>query len=202
MRDLGWVSVNRVAAAAGSRKQGNGKKRQRIEKTTYVETKTVTTAEGGEVEVRLIAKGGRIGLGEITETGEPVFVPLERVRRHRNADTIRTFLWYNDYRLPERLGGGIVTVRSHSNDEDKRRKFNRAENVRQIPPGDPDFETLYKRRNDVESINRHLDDTLWLRRAHAVGARRQLLNVITYAMGVNAMSMRVHRQGLAPPLAA
>ena len=34
MRDLGWVSVNRVAAAAGSRKQGNGKKRKRIEKTT------------------------------------------------------------------------------------------------------------------------------------------------------------------------
>jgi len=39
MRDLGWVSVNRVAAAAGSRKQCNGKKRKRIEKTTYVETK-------------------------------------------------------------------------------------------------------------------------------------------------------------------
>ena len=38
MRDLGWVSVNRVAAAAGSRQQGNGKKRKRIEKTTYVET--------------------------------------------------------------------------------------------------------------------------------------------------------------------
>ncbi len=44
--------------------------------------------------------------------------------------------------------------------EDRQRKFNRAENVRQIPPGDPDFETLYKRRNDAESINWHLDDTL------------------------------------------
>ena len=36
-------------------------------------------------------------------------------------------------RLPERLGGGIVTVRLHSNDDDKQRKFNRAGNVRQIP---------------------------------------------------------------------
>ena len=90
----------------------------------------------------------------------------------------------------------------HSNADEKRRKFKRAENVRQIPPGDVDFETLYQRRNDAESINRHLDDTLWLRRAHSVGARRQLLNLITYAMGVNAMSMHVHRQGLAPPLAA
>ncbi len=103
--------------------------------------------------------------------------------------------------LPERLGGGIVTVRLHNNDEDKQRTFNRAENGRQIPPGDPGYETVYKRRNDAESINGHLDDTLWLRRAHSVGARRQLLNLITYAVGVNAMSMHVHRQGLAPPIA-
>ena len=74
------MSVNRVAAAAGSRQQGNGKKRKRIEKTTYVETKNVITPDGGEVEVRLIAKGGWIGLGELIETGEPVFAPLECVR--------------------------------------------------------------------------------------------------------------------------
>jgi len=95
-----------------------------------------------------------------------------------------------------------VTVRLDTNDEGRQRKFNRAENVRRIPPGDPGFETLYRRRSDAESINRHLDDTLWLRRAHSVGARRQLLNLISYALGVNAMSMHVHRQGVAPSLAA
>ena len=95
-----------------------------------------------------------------------------------------------------------MTVRLHANAEDTKRKFNRAENVRQIAPGDPDFETLYRRRNDAESINRHLDDTLWLRRAHSIGNRRQLLNMITYALGVNALSMHVRRQGLAPPQAA
>jgi hypothetical protein len=131
--------------------------------------------------------------------GKPVFVPLDRVRTHRNTDKRGTFRWYNDYRLPEHLGGGVVTVRLHANAEDAKRKFNRAENVRQIPPGDPDFEVLYRRRNDAESINRHLDDTLWLRRAHSVGNRRQLLNMITYALGVNALSMHVRRQGLAPP---
>ena len=36
--------------------------------------------------------------------------------------------------------------------------------VRQIPPVDPDLEVSYNRRNDAESINHHLDDTLWLRR--------------------------------------
>lgn len=201
MRELGWVSVNRVTAAAGSRKAGGGKNRRHVEKLVYVETKTVRTASG-DVMVRLLAEGGRIGLGEVTETGEPVFVPLERVRTHRNPDKRGTFRWYNDYRLPERVGGGVVTVRLHANHDDAKRKFNRAENVRQIAPGDPDFEVLYRRRNDAESINRHLDDTLWLRRAHSVGHRRQLVNLITYALGVNGLSMQVHRRGLAPPAAA
>ena len=200
MRDLGWVSVNRVTANAGSRKRP-AKDRKRVEKTVYVETKTIRTPDG-EQQVRLISQGGRIGLGEVTESGKPVFVPLDRIRTHRNTDKRGTYRWYNDYRLPEHLGGGVVTVRLHANAEDAKRKFNRAENVRQIPPGDPDFEVLYRRRNDAESINRHLDDTLWLRRAHSVGNRRQLLNMITYTLGVNALSMHVRRQGLAPPQVA
>ncbi|MDA9293049.1 hypothetical protein N9Q18_01045 [bacterium] len=200
MRDLGWVSVNRVTANAGSRKRP-AKDRKRVEKIVYVETKTIQTPDGVQ-QVRLISQGGRIGLGEVTESGKPLFVPLDRVRTHRNLDKRGTYRWYNDYRLPERLGGGTVTVRLNSNAEDTKRKFNRAENVRQIPPGDPDFEILYRRRNDAESINRHLDDTLWLRRAHSIGNRRQLLNMITYALGVNALSMHVHRHGLAPPQAA
>lgn len=61
MHGLGWLSINRVSAASGSRKQGSGKKRKRVEKITWVETKTVATPSG-EVEVRLIAQGGRIGL--------------------------------------------------------------------------------------------------------------------------------------------
>jgi hypothetical protein len=35
-----------------------------------------------------------------------------------------------------------------------------------------------------------------------LGARRQLLNLITYALGVNAMTMHVHCSGVAPPQAA
>lgn len=34
--------------------------------------------------------------------------------------------------------------------------------MRQIPPGDPDFETMYRRCNDAASIKEHLDDPrLW-----------------------------------------
>jgi hypothetical protein len=32
---------------------------------------------------------------------------------------------YNDYRLPEHLGGRQITVRLHQNEADRKRKFNR-----------------------------------------------------------------------------
>lgn len=46
------------------------------------------------------------------------------------------------------------------------------ENVRPIPPGDPDLVHLYRRRNDIESVNRGVDDSLYLRRAHSKGHAR------------------------------
>jgi hypothetical protein len=87
-----------------------------------------------------------------------------------------------------------VTVRLHGNAEDKQRGFNRTENVRPIPPGDGDFARLYARRNDAESINRHLDDTLWLGRAHSLGHARQHVNLIGFALSVNSVALHEHRR--------
>jgi hypothetical protein len=56
--------------------------------------------------------------------------------------------------------------------------------------------------NDAESINRHLDDSLWLRRAHSIGHRHQTLNLLTYALGINGLAVHLHRQRHAPPVAA
>ena len=192
LRDLGLLPVNRVAARSTVRNPNNTT-RKRIEKTTYVETKTVTTPTG-TIEVKLFARGGQIGIGELTDTGEITFIPLQRIRTHRTQTQTGTYRWYNDYRLPTEHGYATVTVRLHGNDDDKKRRFNRTENVRPIPPGDPDFDRLYKRRNDAESINRHLDDTLWLRRAHTIGQHRQTLNLLTYALGINAIAAHLHRQ--------
>ena len=35
--------------------------------------------------------------------------------------------------------------------------------MRVIPPSDPDFKSLYARRNDAESINRAIDDSMCCR---------------------------------------
>jgi len=111
------------------------------------------------------------------------------------------FRWYNDYALPEYYGGTTITVRLHNTADDARRKLNRTENLRPIAPGDPDFARLYSRRNDAESIDRDLEDTLWLRRAHSVGHARQLLNLIGYAITVNALDTHRYRRRQ-PSLAA
>ena len=63
-----------------------------------------------------------------------------------------TYRWYNQYALPEDLGGSTVTVPLHGNDEDAKRKLNRTENLRPIAPSDPVFADLFTRRNDAESI--------------------------------------------------
>ena len=84
-------------------------------------------------------------------------------------------------------------MRLHQDEADRKRKFNRTENVRAISPSDPDFPRLYGRRNDSESLNRALEDTLFLGRAHSLGWRRQQVEMLGWALTVNAMTMARHR---------
>jgi hypothetical protein len=67
----------------------------------------------------------------------------------------------------------------------RRRSSNRAENLRAIPRSDPDFARLYARRCDAESINRALEDTLYLNRSHSVGHLRQTADLLGFALMVN-----------------
>jgi hypothetical protein len=192
LRDFGLLPLNRVTAAKASAKKPRRGEGQRVEKSTHLEDREVSLPDGSTTSISLFAHGGAVGIGTLSATGDLLFTPLKRIRTHRRADKAR-FRWYNDYELPDHLGRQQVTVRLHGNDDDVQRRFNRTENVRPIPPSDPDFQRLYRRRNDAESINRALDDTLFLRRAHSIGHERQHLNLLTYALTVN--SLAVHRHG-------
>lgn len=175
---------------------------RRVAKSLHVEDKPVKGSDGREVSISLYAQDGAIGIGVLTDRGEMLFEPLRRFRTHRTRDKSGGYRWYNDYRLPQRLGGCIVTVRLHANDEDRAKRLNRTENVRPIPPSDPDFARLYARRNDAESINRNLEDTLFLGRAHSVGRLRQQVDLIGYALLVNGLTLFRHeRRGRLPAAA-
>jgi hypothetical protein len=202
LRDLGLLPVNRVTAAKAGVKQARRNDGRRVEKSTRLETKAIVLGDGTTRTVELYARGGAVGIGELTERGDLYFTELLRVRTHRNRDKSGTYRWYNDYRLPDLFGAGILTVRVHGSPEDAARKLNRTENVRVIAPTDADFARLYPRRNDAESINRNLDDTLWLGRAHSVGHQRQLLNLLGYALMVNGLALHRHRRRLPVAVAA
>jgi hypothetical protein len=196
LRDLGLLPVNRVTAAHAGAKQPRRADR-RVEKSAHIEDKTVIV-DGRPRTVSLYARGGALGIGELTDTGDLTFTQLSRFRTHRNQDKTGRYRWYNDYRLPDRYGSGTVTVRLHASPADAARHLNRTENLRPIPPTDPDFARLYPRRNDSESINRNLEDTLWLGRAHSVGHTRQHLNLLGYALMVNGLALHRHRRHRQP----
>jgi hypothetical protein len=194
LRDLGLLPVNRVTAAKADANQPRRDDGRREEKSTRLESKTISLPDGSTRTVELYARGGALGIGNLTENGDLHYTELPRIRTHRNRDQSGKYRWYNDYRLPELYGAGIVTVRLHGNDDDTARKLNRPENVRPIAATDPDFARLYPRRNDAESINRNLDDTLWLRRAHSLGHYRQTMNLLGYALMVNGLALHRHRR--------
>jgi hypothetical protein len=55
-------------------------------KSTRLETETITLANGSTRNVELYARGGAVGIGELTERGDLLFAELLRVRTHRNQD--------------------------------------------------------------------------------------------------------------------
>lgn len=68
--------------------------------------------------ISLFARGGALGIGTLTDTGEMAFTDLPRVRTHRHTGKT-SYRWYNDYRLPAHLGGGAtISMRLHGNAED------------------------------------------------------------------------------------
>lgn len=141
-----------------------------------------------------------IGIGEVDciPTGDRLdatFEPFKRLKLVRRPNRDGSWRIYQDYELPD-SGGSIVTVPMTPTSEDEKTKFHRCENVRCIPKGDPDYGTLLGRRQDIESINRSLEDTLFLGRAHSLGHRRQRVDLLGFAILTNSIAVSRHRQRL------
>jgi hypothetical protein len=185
MRSFGWLIMTKVHAVM----EGD----QLVER--HIEDVTVKLPDGRSTTLNIFAREGANGLRELTETGDPFFVPLERIKTERRAsDSAGTHRFYNVYRLPPEYGGGTRRLRLTGNEEDAQRGLNRAEHLRAIPPSDPDFRGLFRRRNDVESLHRGIEDSLYWSRAHSVGAVAQEADLLGFAIGLNALTRHRHRK--------
>lgn len=187
LHELGLIPIVPVTAKSGGKRQ----RKPREERTVRVEQREIQTPSGTET-IQLYTCMGAVGLGEVDECGEIVFRRLESAKVIRRENRDGTYRWYAGYRLPDEMGGEVILVRLDTTDDDVVRKFNRTEHLRAIPTDDPDWTRLYPRRSDAESINRALDDTLWLRRAHSKGRRRQLFELMGFALMTNALAVYRH----------
>ena len=61
------------------------------------------------------------------------------------------------------------------------------------------FDPLMGLWSDSESLNHGLEDTLFIGRAHSVGKARQLVDLIGFATGVNAIAVYRAAKREAPP---
>jgi hypothetical protein len=201
LRELGLLPISRVSGAAHLSKELRSA-RGRHERTIHLEDRPIILGDGSVRVLRLVARGGAIGLEDSTGDGNYEFVKLRRVRTLRFQDKSGLYRWYDQVALPDAYGGKTIMVRLQANEFDAARKFNRTEHVRPIPPDDPDFKRLYGRRSDVESINRGLEDSLYLRRAHSVGHAHQHVNLLGYALMVNSLALDQHHRRQPSSLAA
>jgi hypothetical protein len=145
-------------------------------------------ANGVSVKVRFVARDGALGIAGMDDRGGPRWERLERIQTLRRQNTT-TFRFYNLFALPARFQDREIRFSLLTNDDDLARGLNRAENLQAIPFGDPDFDGLYARRADTESLNRYVEDTLYLNRAHSVGHLQQLSDLLGLALLVNACTL-------------
>ena len=193
LHDLGLIPISPPTAAKAETKET-----AREEKVAFIEARTNALGE----QISLYAFGSQLGVGEFDADGEETFHPLTRLAIKKRPNGDGTFRWYGAYRLPDHFGGETILVRADTTDDDVNRGVNRSENYRLIPPGDPDYDALYPLRSDIEANNRQLEDTLWIGRAHSVGADAQLLDLLGYALVYNSVAIGLARHRASSQAAA
>lgn len=198
LREFGWLPVVRVPDKSHTKVKGRSVAFK--DKEVHVENQVITGSDGTVRTIELFAKAGAVGLAEFDETGKRYFLPLKAGPIRRRSDN-SAFRWYREYQLPTEHGGSTITVRLHGDEADQKRGLNRTENVRAISAGTPDFNRLRVLRCDAESINRGLEDTLFLNRAGSLGWRRQRLEVLGYALLVNSVTLARHQAREPVPIA-
>jgi hypothetical protein len=105
---------------------------RRIERAKLIEVQNVKLPDGTRVRLPLYAAGGALGIQQLDDAGNRVYVRLDRVQTQRRGRKGR-YRFYGVYRLPDEYHAAEVRVRLYGNQEDARRKLNRGSE----PPGHP-----------------------------------------------------------------
>jgi hypothetical protein len=196
IRNHGVIPIVPGTAASGGKHAGT----TRVERTKQLGQGMITRSDGRHESCQLWSDGGALRLATMAEDGSVVLIPVKRIKLEQRGKP-GAYRLYGVYQIPADEGGGTLRVAHYQTAEDRKRGLNRTEHLRPMPPGDADYERLYKRRPDAESINRGYDDHRYLRRAHSVGRHRQMVDVLLHALFVNSLALARARarHGVSPP---
>jgi hypothetical protein len=136
-------------------------------------THQLAAVDGAVAEIALDSAGRHVVLGTLRR---------EQVKRPRR--TSGRYHFNVAYAVPCPAGQFTAWITPHALTGDTDHK--RADAVRVIAEGEDEFATLYGLRNDAESLNSQIKRTLLVDRAMSLGAQRQLLDVLCYALMHNA----------------
>lgn len=197
MAELGVVVVNKVHPARRTRNNERG-------------WRTVTLGNWSHGVGRrscthtLVARGGSVHESQLDDSGQLILsAPLERaqVRRYEaGRDEQRRFRFALGVRVPCPKAPFTAWISPHPEPGDT--TFGRPDQLRLVTPDDPLFPVLYGLRNDSEAINAAYKATLPFDRAAVRGWRRQVLDLMSWALLTNSLAWAEHRQDTASAVAA
>jgi hypothetical protein len=206
LTDLGIILINRPKAKSNPNVRG-ASIGQRKPDEGLVEIKTVKHPDGTKEMLRIHQRDGELGLLELTQTGESLFVRLQPTKLIMNSNrkpSSRRFRPYIGLRLPPeialRTGKREIIVALYQTSDDEQRGYRRTAHVRAIGPGNKRDFAMYRRmRGDSESLNRAVEDSLYRHhRAHSEGWACQQVDMLGLAGLINAITReRMRRARLA-----
>lgn len=132
----------------------------------------------------------------VLDTGERSLVPLSRLRLSARRSGTGPTRWYQEFAT---LCGTLHRDRIDNTTDDIARGFNRAENVRQHPPGSDTYADCYGWREDAESVNSVLDESLYRSRMPAYLLDRQHMFMLGHVLARNSIARALLRRSAAPP---
>lgn len=201
MTTLGVVVINKVhSSAKTATRRGKKSATPRYYPLGAWEHDTSHTPGGSTTCThQLGAVDGAVSEIALNEVGKAVILHrLERrqIKRPRRASGRYHFNVAYEVPCPQEPFTAWITPHALASET----SHTRADAVRIIAEGEPDFDRLYGLRNDAESFNSEFKRTLIVDRAMSLGARRQLLDVLCYAILHNAINA-ARAQASAPNIA-
>jgi hypothetical protein len=186
MNELGFIVVNKVHPA---NRNGDTRTYRQVPLGQWTHTVRKRTCTH-----TLVAHGGAVCDSTLDDTGQLLLSdPLER-RQVRRYERGRTGGWRFTLGVTVNCPKEpfVAWISPHPKPDEN--GYGRPDQFRLLAEADPYFQTLYGLRNDSENINSNYKRTLVADRAAALGWRRQVLDLLSWAILNNTIAWQRHRR--------